>query len=102
WRGELESPGVQEEPIEAIRPAPRRARAVDRIAGDRMTDRVEMDPDLVRPAGDQVELEERPGAEPLANAVTRDRGAAIGDHRHAGPMPRVATDRRFDPSHRGT
>jgi hypothetical protein len=33
------------------------SRPVDRIAGDGVADRVEMDPDLVRPPGHEVELE---------------------------------------------
>ena len=70
---------MEEQPLEAIRAAPARPGAVDRIAGDRMPDRGEMDPDLVGPTGDEVELEERPAVEPLADAVARRRRPAVGD-----------------------
>ena len=82
-------------------PASRRAGAVDRVARDRVADRVEMDPDLVGPAGDQVELEQRPAREPLADAVA-GRGRAVRRGRPpSGPMLRVAADRRLDPPDRG-
>src|SRR3954468_17188044 len=69
-RRQLEPPGMQEPPPETVRPTPRGAGPVHRIAGDRMPDRVEMDPDLVRSPGHEVELEERPSVEPLADAVS--------------------------------
>ena len=65
-RRQLEPPGVEEQALERRRPArtsrapPRRPRPVDRVARDRMADRLEMDPDLVRPAGHEVQLEQRP------------------------------------------
>ncbi len=96
-RRELEPPGVQEQPVETVRPAPRRAGAVDRVPGDRVPDRLEMDADLVGPPGDEVELEQGPGAEPLADPVARDRWPAVRDDRHPGPMLRIAADRRLDP-----
>ena len=57
-------------------PRARRAGAVDRVAGDGVADRIEVDPDLVRPAGHEVELEERPAGEALADAVAGDRRRA--------------------------
>ena len=74
-------------------PAPGRARAVDRVARDGMPDGIEVDPDLVRPPGDEVELEQRPAGEPLADAVAGHGRPAVGDDSHPGPMPRVAPDR---------
>ena len=47
----------------------RRSGAVHRVARDGMADRLEVDADLVRPAGDEVQLEQRPAGEPLAHAV---------------------------------
>jgi hypothetical protein len=58
---------MEEKPPETRRPAPRRPGPVDGIACHRMCDGLEVDPDLVRPAGDEVELEERPVREPLAD-----------------------------------
>ena len=99
-RRQLEPPGVEEEPVEAVRPAPRGPGAVDRVARDRVADRLEMDPDLVGPAGHEVQLEQRPAGEPLADAVARHRRPAVGDDRHPGPVLRVAPDRRLDPADR--
>ena len=81
---------------------PRRdvAGPVDRVAGDRMADRVEVDADLVRPAGDEVELEQRPAREPLADAVAGHRRPAVGHDRHPRAVLRVAPDRRLDPADR--
>ena len=50
---------MQEEPLEPVRTAPRRPRPVDRVAGDRVADRGEVDADLVGPTRDQVDLEQR-------------------------------------------
>ena len=95
-RGQLEPPGMEEQPAEPGRTAPRGAGAIDRIARDRVADGVEMDPDLVRPPGHQVELEQGPLGEPLANAIAGDRRAAVGHDRHLRPVLRVAPDRRLD------
>ena len=66
-------------------PAARRPGAVDRVARDRVPDRLEVDADLVRAAGDEVELEQGPAGEPLADPVARRRRPAVGDDRHARP-----------------
>ena len=81
---------------------PRRARsrAVDRVARDRVAERGEVDPDLVGPPGDEVELEERPAGEALADPVAGDGRSTVGDHGHPLPVLRVATDRRLDPAER--
>ena len=89
---------MQEEPVEAVRPALGRARAVDPVARDGMPDGIEVDPDLVRPPGDEVELEQGPAGEPLADAVAGHGRPAVGDDTHPGPVPRVAPDGRFDPT----
>ena len=48
---------------EPFRTAARRAGAVQRIARERMAERGEVDADLMRPAGDQVQLEQvQPGS----------------------------------------
>ena len=81
-----------------VRSAPRRAGAVDRVAGDRVADRLEVDPDLVGPPGDQVELEQGPAGEALADAVAGHRRPAVRDDGHPGPLLRIAADRRLDPA----
>ena len=70
WRNRRSSPSG---------PRPARARPVERVARDRMPDRIEVDADLVRPAGDEVQLQQRPAVEPLLDAVARDRRPAVGD-----------------------
>jgi hypothetical protein len=90
---------MEEEPIEAIGTASTGPRAVHRVAGDGMTDRREMDPDLVCPAGDEVELEQRPAIEAFPHPIAGRRRTTRGHDRHPRPMARVPPDRRFDPSH---
>ena len=97
---ELEPPGVEEQPIEPVRAAARRPGAVHRVARDRVTDRVEVDADLVRPPGDEVELQQRPAGESLAHAVAGDRRPPVGHDGHPRPVLRVAPDRRLDPADR--
>jgi len=87
---------VEEEPAEALRAASRRARAIDRIARDGMTDGIEVDPDLVGPPGDEIELEQRPALEPLANAIASHGWATVRHDRHLRAVLRVAADRRLD------
>src|SRR5450432_3241940 len=94
-RGELEPPGVEEEPLETVWSAPRGARAVDGIARDGVADRLEMDPDLVGPTGDQVHLEQGPAGKSLADPIARRRRATVVDHRHPRPKLRVPPDRRL-------
>src|SRR5438445_13147376 len=97
-RGELEPPGVEEQALEPGRAAPRfgtparRPRSVDGIACDRMSDRVEMDADLVGPTGHEIQLEEGPIAEPLAHPIARRRRSAVRDDRHPGPVLRIPPD----------
>ena len=95
---------MKEEPVKAardVRTASRRPAAVDGIARDGMPDRVEVDPDLVRPTGHEVELEERPAGESLAHPVTGCRLATVGDHGHLRPVLRIATNRGFDAAEGG-
>jgi hypothetical protein len=92
---------MQEQPLEAVRSASRRPRAVHGITGHGMTDRVEMDADLVRPAGHEVQLQQRPAGEPLPHPVAGRRGPPVGDHRHPGPVLRIAPDPCLDPTHLG-
>src|SRR4029079_11072155 len=89
WRRELEAPGVEEQPPERlggraahVRPTPRRPRAVERGARVRVTDWCEVDPALVRPAGDESQLEERPAGDPLADPVAGRCRPAVGDDAH--------------------
>ena len=103
-RGQLEAPGVEEEAVRTVPTSgPRRDVPVPYTGspGDRVADRVEVDPDLVRPAGHEVELEERPAGEPLADPIAGRRRPAVGDDGHPGPVLRVAPDRRLDPADGG-
>ena len=79
---ELEAPGVEEQPIQAVGAASRRCRC--HTSGRRR-------PDARSPRGGpgsggsgpyEVELEERPAGEPLADAVAGRRRPAVGDDRH--------------------
>src|SRR5450756_1605774 len=89
---------MQEEPRQAVRAAPRGARAVDGVARDGMAQGRQVDPDLVGPAGDEVHFQEGPSTEALANPVPGDGWPSVGDHGHPGPLPRIAPDRRLDPA----
>src|SRR5512146_2654735 len=75
-RGQLEPPGVQEEALQPVRPTTARPAAVDGVARDRVPDRGEVDADLVGPAGDEVQLEQRPAVEALPDPVAGGRRAA--------------------------
>src|SRR5688572_21574069 len=61
-----------------------------------MADRREMDADLVRPAGVQVDLEQRPAGETFANAIARNGRATGGDDGHAAKSLWVAANGRLD------
>src|ERR1019366_9775886 len=89
---------MQEEPLQAVGPAPRRSGAVDGIARDGVPEGGQVDPDLVGPAGDEVDLEERPAPKALANPVARDGRPPVRDDGHPGPLARIASDRRLDPA----
>ena len=93
---------MEEEPLESVRSAARGSRSVDRIAGDGMPDRIEVDPDLVGPPGHEVELQQRPLGEPLANPVAGHGGAPVRDDRHPRPVLRVTPDRGLDPTDCGS
>src|SRR5450756_1472240 len=89
---------MQEEPLQAVRAAPRGPRAVNGVARDGMAQGRQVDPDLVGPAGDEVHFQEGPSTEALANPVPGDGWPSVGDHGHPGPLPRIAPDRRLDPA----
>ena len=97
-RRQLQAPRVQEQPLQTVRSAARRARPVDGVAGDRVPDRVEMHADLVRPAGHEIELQERPAGQSLADPVAGDGRPAVGNDRHPRAVLRVPPDRRLDPA----
>src|SRR3990172_12493288 len=102
-RGELQAPGVEEEPAEALRTLPPHPAAVERVPRHRVADRVEVDPDLVGAPGHEVELEERPAGEPLPDPVARRGRPAVGHDRHpdavlrGGPAPRPPPPPRRPP-----
>src|SRR4051794_24286256 len=72
------------------------ASRVHGITCDWMTDRREMNADLMRAPGLEVDLEQRPRCEALANPVARDRRPSGWDDGHARIVAWVATDRRLD------
>ena len=72
--------------------------AVDGIAADRKPDRLEMDADLVRPAGLEPDVEERVVAHRLLHLEPGHRLARRRRvERVAGAVAAVAADRRLDP-----
>ena len=90
---------MQEEPVEAGRTAPRRAAGVHGVAGHGMVDGRQVDADLVGPPGDEVQLQERPQREALADAVSGGRRAPVRHDGHPRAVVRVAADGRLDPPH---
>src|SRR5450756_797059 len=82
----------------AVRTAPGCARAVDRIARQRVPDGRQVHPDLVRPTGDQVQLQEGPAGKPLADTVAGRGLAPARHHGHPSPVVWVAPDRSLDAS----
>ena len=74
--------------------------AVDRVAGQRVPDRLAVDPDLVGPAGQYPQLEQRDAARGRQHAVAADRRTSApgpAHDGHAGAHGAVASDRQFDP-----
>ena len=90
---------MQEQPLEAVRSAPDGARGVQPVARHGMADGREVDPDLVGPTGDQLQLQQRPASEPLADAVAGDGLPAVGHDGHPQPVAGVAADGRLDAAH---
>jgi hypothetical protein len=60
-----------------------------------------VDAELVRSAGDQVQLEQRPVAEVLLHAVDGRRRPAVRHDRHANAVTRIAADGRLDATNLG-
>ena len=69
-------------------PSPRGPGPVDRIARHGVAERREVDPDLVGAAGDEVQLQQRPAREALADAVAGHRRPPVGHDRHPLAVPR--------------
>ena len=61
-----------------------------------MTDGVEVHTDLMGPTGFQTTAQQRRSRKPPHHLVMRNGGLAARDHRHAGPMRRMTSDRRID------
>src|SRR5689334_18211888 len=72
------------------------ALSVSRIADQGMTERVEVDADLVGAAGLETTAHQRRIREALEHFVVGDRGAAARHHRHASALYRVTSDRSVD------
>ncbi len=85
---------MEEQPIEPFGAATRGAGAIDRVAGHGVADGVEMDPDLVGPPGDQVELV---GEAPLLVDVRREE-TAIHEANLLGLPVLALVDTNCDPS----
>ena len=91
-KGELRR--MEELPVEAEL----RAMAVDPVADDRVADRRHVDADLVRPAGLEGHVKERPSGERLDELEVRDGVAGtLAIERLAGRVAPVAADRGLDP-----
>src|SRR5215213_4614435 len=92
---EGEPRGVEELTLEAEVTA----NAVHRVARDRQADRPEVDADLVRSSGLEVDGEERVRRKQLAQLEVRHGVAGrVGVERLARAVATVAADRRLDPS----
>src|SRR5688572_17001387 len=74
--------------------------SIHRVANDREMRVHEVYADLVRPAGDRLDVQEGRAVVPAAPRgdarKTRDRVAAAGPNQHASPVIRIAQQRRFD------
>ena len=74
------------------------ADSVDRVAGDRQTDRGEVDADLVHPPRLEADAKQRVTRQPLLELELRDRLARrLRVERLARRIPAVTPDRRLDP-----
>ena len=106
WVREGESLGVEEEAVEffdgafdlGVGDGIVAAFVVGGVADDWVIDRREVDADLVRAAGLDIDIEEREFLEPLTHLPQAERVTAVGGYRHLGPMPSVACDRAVDGS----
>src|SRR5450631_3919360 len=84
---------VHELSLEAGRPP---IGAVGQVARDRVANRDEMHPQLVRAARQQERLDERPVAEPLEDRKTCLRASTTGANGHALSIAQVARNWRVD------
>ena len=96
--GERDPPRMQEEPRRPFMSASARSVPVRWIAGDRMTDLRQMDADLVRSTGDQIDFEHRPSRESLTHSVASCGGATAGNDCHPLSLRWVTTDWSLNPS----
>jgi len=71
-------------------------RSVGGVADERMLERCEVHPDLVRAARLEPTRKQRAGREAFAHLVMRHRGLARRDDRHRRALDWMATDRRVD------
>ena len=93
---QLDLPAVQEEPLQTFRTALRRSGAVERVARHRVTYGGQVHPDLVSSAGDQVQLEQRPAGEALADPISGHCRPPGRDNGHPRPMTGISSNRRLD------
>ena len=66
------------------------------IAHDRVIDRREMNSDLMRPTGLDVDIEKSKFLETLTHFPDRQRDSTASRDCHLGPMPAIASDRPVD------
>ena len=92
---------MQEESGVALGPTPGGPVPVDRVARERVSDGRQVDADLVRSTGHQVQLEKGPGSKSFADSIAGHRFTAVRHDSHAGSMVGVAADRRLDAPGRG-
>ena len=71
--------------------------AVHRIAHNRVTDVLQVHPDLVGPAGVKLNPEQIGHPEPGYDEGVRARGAALGGDRHPLPVLLMSSQRGIDP-----
>jgi hypothetical protein len=72
------------------------ATAVDRIADDRMTDRLHVNANLMRSPGLQLDVKERDRVQATSDSIVSNGGPAIGPDNLAPSVHRMPTDRLID------
>src|SRR4029077_18046055 len=92
WMPQAEPPGVKHRPRRLARPAS----AVLGITGQRVTERREMNADLMRASGLEVTAQECMRAAPLDDLISGARKPAAGDDRHSLAILRVTADGAFE------
>ena len=98
WVVKVQTPRMKHHALGATTSGVRSIRRVDALAKNRMTELLEVKPDLMLPAGFELQFEQRRFPKALAHAIVRHRMSAfLGAPDDAAPARDVAIgDARFD------